>query len=140
MKHFILILFFIPLLSFGQGEPFKGANTLVVKTNESDLFKKLGAKLIQDGFQIKESNADFQTITTQWRDVRWIKYRMVISIIDGGFQVQGRLINEAANGVLNSTGSDWELEWKKSGVENEAWNNIDAFASNFGTDKSYFQK
>jgi hypothetical protein len=140
MKNLFLLLVFLPVFGFGQGEPFKGANTLVVKTDQADLFKKLGSQLIQDGYQIKESNSDFQTITTEFRDVRWVKYKMVIAVRDGGFQIQGRWINEAANAVFNETGTDYELEWKKSGMEHDAWQMIEAFASSFGTDHTYFKK
>jgi len=72
--------------------------------------------------------------------VRWIKYRLIVSIIDDKIQIQSKLINEAVNGVFNTQGSDWLLEWKKSGVENDAWIKMEAFASNFGTDRKYFKK
>ena len=140
MKNLLFFLLIFPLLTFGQSEPFKGANTLVVISDEENLFQLAGRFLIQDGYQIGDSNSDFQTITTEWKDVRWIKYRLIVSIIDDKVQIQTKLINEAANGVLNTQGSDWLLEWKKSGVEKDAWNKMDSFASNFGNNREYFKK
>lgn len=140
MKNILFILLFIPLITFGQSEPFKGANTLIVISEEENLFQLVGKQLIQDGYQIADSNSDFQTITTEWKDVRWIKYRLIVSIIDDKIQIQSKLINEAVNGVFNTQGSDWLLEWKKSGVENDAWIKMEGFASNFGTNRQYFKK
>ncbi len=140
MKNILFTLFFIPLITFGQSEPFKGANTVIVISEEENLFQLVGKQLIQDGYQIADSNSDFQTITTEWKDVKWIKYRLIVSIIDDKIQIQSKLINEAVNGVFNTQGSDWLLEWKKSGVENDAWTKIEAFASNLGTNRQYFKK
>lgn len=140
MKNLLFIVLFFPLLTFGQSEPFKGANTLVVISDEEDLFQLAGRYLIQDGYQIGDSNSDFQTITTEWKDVRWIKYRLIVSIIDDKIQIQSKLTNEAVNGVFNTPASDWLLEWKKSGVENDTWMNMESYASKFGTNRQYFKK
>lgn len=140
MKNFLILLLLIPFLSFAQSKPFKGANTLIVQTESTELFTEIGKQLIQDGWEIAESNSDFQTISTGWREVGWIKQRMIISVLDGGIQIQGRLINEGANAVLNNTGSDYILEWKKVGVNREAWERMEVFASHFGTDRMYLKK
>lgn len=140
MKKLLILLFFLPIISWGQSEPFKGANTLVVSTDKEDLFQEAGKKLIQDGWEIEDSNSDFGTISTGWREVKYIKQRMIISILDGKIQIKGKLINEAVNGVFNTTGSDFDLEWKKSGVQREAWERMESFANYFGIDKAYFKK
>jgi hypothetical protein len=140
MKNIFFVLMFISGFCFGQDQPFKGANTLVLTTDHPELFKEIGKQLIQDGYEIENSNSEFQTITTSWREIKWIKYRLIVSVVDKGFQIQCKLMNEAANGVLNTTGSDWLLEWKKSGVENDAWERMEVFAAHFGTEKKYFQK
>lgn len=139
MKNFIFAyLLFFPVLLFGQVEPFKGSNTVVVYS--SNTFEDVGKKLIQDGYQIAKSDVSFQTITTEWRSIRYIKYRLIISVMDDKIQFQAKAINEAANGVFNTPDSDWLVDYKKSGVENDIWTAMDVFASNFGTKKEYFKK
>lgn len=140
MKNLLILLFFIPVISWGQSEPFKGANTLVVMTDQDNVFSEAGKKLVQDGWEITDSNADFGTITTGWKEVGYIKQRMIVAVLDGKIQIQGKLMNEGVNSVFNTTGSDFDLEWKKGGVQREAWERMESFANYFGTKKKYFKK
>ena len=138
MKKILIALLFFPLMGFGQDAPFKGANTLVV--NSVVTFEEVGKKLLKDGYSISYSDASLGFITTAWKDARWIKYNLNVAIFDDRIQIQAKAINEGANAVLNSTGSDWLVDYKKSGVENDIWKAMEVFASHFGTDRIYLQK
>jgi uncharacterized lipoprotein len=140
MKKLLLVLFLIPFFSLAQSEPSKGDNTIVVKSDKEGLYTEVAKQLIRNGYQIADSNTDLQLVTTEWKELRWIKQRIIIAVIDNEIHIQSKLTNEAANAVLNTGGSDWLLEYKKNGVEKEGWERLESFASYFGTDRSYFKK
>lgn len=142
MKNLIFAyLLFFPVLVFGQVEPFKGVNTLVVTSTQENLFDAVMTQLIQDGFEIKESNEKYQTINTGWKFYQnTIYYRMVISIQDQKVSIRGYFKNDAVNAVFNANGSETPITWAKSGGLKYMWLLMDTFGSNFGTQKEYFKK
>lgn len=129
------------MIAWGQSEPFKGANTLVIKSNQVDLFKSVGRALVEDGFEIKDLNEDFGTITTEWKSMsQTASYRLVASIKGDEISISGKFINHVGNAVFNSTGMDYEIYWNKKGPMNYMWGLIDSFGSKFGAEKKYFKK
>jgi hypothetical protein len=140
MKKLLLVLFLIPFFSLAQSEPSKGDNTIVVKSDKEDLFDLAMMRLLQDGFEIKDSNEKYQTISTESKKMsEYASYRFIISIIDDQVQLQGRWKNDIGNAVFNTQGFEYEMVWKKKGGESHIWKYLESFASNFGTDRSYFK-
>lgn len=75
MKHIILFfaLFFISLISFGQGGyPPKGANVVLVKNNlnSTENYKYAMNRLLDAGFSILRTDSNFKTITTDFKTVK----------------------------------------------------------------------
>lgn len=141
MKNLLFVLLFFPLIGFGQGEPFKGANTLVVNSDIENIFDSVMKQLIKDGFEIKDSNEKYQTISTGWKFYQnTIYYRMSISIDGNQITFRSYFKNDTVNALFNSQGSETPITWAKSGGYKYLWGLMDSFASNFGTEKEYFKK
>lgn len=140
MKLILIFAFLtMPMICMAQGEPFKGANTLVVTS--SDGYNQVMRKLIQDGFEIRDSNPEYGTINTGWKAYQnSIYYRMSIVVEQEKITFRSHFKNDAVNAVFNSQGSETPISWAKSGGYKHLWNLMDSFASNFGTEKEYFLK
>jgi len=139
MKKLLLILFFFPLVGFAQSEAFKGANTLVVSS--ADTYDQVMRALIKDGFEIKDSNAEYQTISTGWKHYQsTVYYRLAISLDQDQITFRGFFKNDGVNAVFNAQGAETPITWAKSGGMSYAWGLMDSFASYFGTEKEYFKK
>ena len=141
MKNLLIALLFFPLVGWGQGEPFKGANTLVVYTDLENPFDAVMRKLIQDGFEIKDSNPEYGLINTGWKNYQsTLYYRLSIVTEPGKVTLRGSFRNDAVNALFNAQNSETPITWAKSGGYKYLWALIDQVGSEFGSKKDYFQK
>ena len=64
MKYLLLLLYFLPLLTFSQN--LKKANLIVIPTHGSveTIYKKTIVVLVQNGYKIEKSASDLRTILT----------------------------------------------------------------------------
>lgn len=135
MKRLLIVLLLFPTALWAQS---KGDNTLEVSSTAT--FQEVGRQLILDGYELGESNAEFGTLTTAWRDIKFIKYRLVLAVLEDKVVIQSKWMNESANGVLNTQGSENQVSFKKGGVEGDIWERMEVFASHFGTEIRYLKK
>jgi hypothetical protein len=141
MKKLLFILLLFPLIAMGQNEPFKGANTLVIKSDSEITFDQVMKRLIQDGFEIKDSNPEYGLINTGWKFYQnTIYYRLSIVVEGNQVTFRGSFKNDMVNAVFNAQTSETPITWAKSGGFKYLWGLMDTFGSNFGTQKEYFKK
>ncbi|SNR92491.1 hypothetical protein [Hymenobacter mucosus] len=74
-KLLVLSLFTLPVGAFAQtvsSQPFKKANIILIQTPDSGVvaLKKIGALLVDKGFVIQKLDTDFNTLTTEPKQIK----------------------------------------------------------------------
>ena len=137
-----IILLSITNLCIAQesSEPFKKANTIIIKSDFSgeEAFMKWGKHLVQNGYSFSNNDKTFLTLKTEPRNTS--KYNadfiFISSISDDGLitiKIKWRIKSSLLAGTDETDYYDWEYSKGKNNVQGIIYNDLLPTIKSFGS-------